>query len=117
MTLRTLAFVATVAMLAFAGVSSAATKAQHRTQTVAVTMTEFRFVFTPKTVHPGTVSFRLANKGKLVHDLLIAGKRSALIGPGKTGALTVTLHKGRYPYRCTVPGHADAGMKGTLVVR
>jgi uncharacterized cupredoxin-like copper-binding protein len=25
--------------------------------------------------------------------------------------------KGRYPYSCTVPGHAAAGMKGTFTVR
>ena len=37
--------------------------------------------------------------------------------PGKTGVLVVTLKKGRYPYLCTVPGHAAAGMKGVLTVR
>jgi uncharacterized cupredoxin-like copper-binding protein len=25
--------------------------------------------------------------------------------------------KGSFPYLCTVPGHAQAGMKGTFVVR
>ena len=40
-----------------------------------------------------------------------------MIGPGKTAKLTVTLKAGKYPYKCTVPGHAAAGMKGTFVVK
>jgi uncharacterized cupredoxin-like copper-binding protein len=40
-----------------------------------------------------------------------------LIQPGQTTKLAVTLKKGSYPYLCTVPGHAEAGMKGTFTVR
>jgi uncharacterized cupredoxin-like copper-binding protein len=40
-----------------------------------------------------------------------------LIAGGKSATLTVTLKKGKkYPYLCTVPGHAAAGMKGTIKV-
>ncbi len=90
--------------------------ARARTQVVTVRMTEFRFAFSTKAVHPGKVTFRLLNKGKLTHDLRIAGKTSAKVQPGKTGVLVVTLKKGKYPYLCTVPGHAAAGMKGVLTV-
>jgi uncharacterized cupredoxin-like copper-binding protein len=85
-------------------------------QTVTVTMTEFKFKFSTKAVHPGKVTFRLVNKGKLAHDLRIAGKTSAKVQPAKTGVLAVTLKKGKYAYLCTVPGHAAAGMKGVLTV-
>jgi uncharacterized cupredoxin-like copper-binding protein len=51
------------------------------------------------------------------HDFKINGKRTPLIGPGKTAKLVVTLEKGRYPFLCTVPGHAAAGMKGMFTVR
>ena len=35
----------------------------------------------------------------------------------QTGTLTVKLVKpGMYEYLCTVPGHAAAGMKGTIKV-
>jgi uncharacterized cupredoxin-like copper-binding protein len=44
-------------------------------------------------------------------------KATAKIGCGKSTNLTVTLKKGKYPYSSTIPGHAAAGMKGTLVVR
>ena len=30
--------------------------------------------------------------------------------------MTVTLRKGKYPYRCTVDSHAELGMKGVLRV-
>lgn len=110
---------ATIAVLALGGAPvPGATARTHavRTQSVTVKMKEFKFVLSPLTVHPGTVVFRLLNVGKLPHDLQIAGKRSAAIKPGKRGTLTVILKKGRYPYRCTLPGHADAGMKGVLRV-
>ena len=52
------------------------------------------------------------------HDFTINGKQTPLISPGKTAKLTVTFKKkGRYPYLCTVPGHAAAGMKGVFTVR
>jgi uncharacterized cupredoxin-like copper-binding protein len=79
--------------------------------TVTVTMKEFK----TKVAH-GTITFKLVNKGKLPHDFSISGKKSKLISPGKTGKLTVTLKKGKLAYKCTVPGHAAAGMKGKLTV-
>jgi uncharacterized cupredoxin-like copper-binding protein len=51
----------------------------------------------------------------MTHDFDIGGKKTPRIGPGKTARLTVTFHnKGRFSYRCTVPGHAQAGMKGVF---
>jgi len=84
--------------------------------TVTVTMKEFKFTLSKKTVPHGTVTFKLVNKGKLKHDFKIAGKKSKLISPGKSGKLIVTLKKGKWSYVCTVPGHAAAGMKGKLTV-
>ncbi len=112
------ALVALTAALALVVVVPPAGARAHgpRAQTVTVTMTEFKFAFSTTAVHPGAVTFRLVNKGKLAHDLKIGGKKSALVQPGKTGALAVSLKKGTYPYLCTVPGHAAAGMKGVLRV-
>ena len=36
--------------------------------------------------------------------------------PAGVKLLTVTLTAGTYTFECTVPGHAEAGMKGTLTV-
>jgi uncharacterized cupredoxin-like copper-binding protein len=89
----------------------------HSTTTVTVTATEFHFKFSPATVHSGKVTFHLVNKGHVTHDLKIDKRTSAKIAPGKSTNLTVTLKAGKYPYLCTIPGHAAAGMKGTLVVK
>ena len=45
------------------------------------------------------------------------GAQNLSIPRGKSAKLTVTLKAGKYPYKCTVAGHAAAGMKGTLVVK
>jgi uncharacterized cupredoxin-like copper-binding protein len=109
----------TIALLAvgLAGPTLAARDSSQAT-TVKTTMKEFKFVLSTKTVRKGAVIFALKNAGKLPHDLRIAGKKSKLLAPGKTGVLGVTFKKaGKYPYLCTVPGHAAGGMKGTLTVR
>ncbi len=84
---------------------------------VTVKMSEFKFVLSTKTAHAGAVVFTVANKGKLPHDFKIAGKKTALLKPGKTAKLTVTLKAGSYTYICTVAGHAPAGMKGKFTVK
>jgi uncharacterized cupredoxin-like copper-binding protein len=79
---------------------------------------ELRFTLATKTVPKGTVTFKVTNKGTLSHDFKIAGKKTPLIAKGKSATLKVTFKKaGKYPYLCTVPGHAAAGMKGTLTVK
>jgi uncharacterized cupredoxin-like copper-binding protein len=78
---------------------------------------ELRFTLSKKTVPRGAVAFKVTNKGSLPHDFEIGGKKTRLLAPGKSQTLKVIFAKaGRYPYLCTVPGHATAGMKGTLVV-
>ena len=84
--------------------------------TVTVTMKEFKFTLSKAKVPHGKVTFKLVNKGKLAHDFAIGGKKSKLIAKGKTGTLIVTLKAGKLGYKCTVPGHAAAGMKGKLTV-
>jgi uncharacterized cupredoxin-like copper-binding protein len=91
-----------------------------RATTVTVTAakpSEFRFTLSKKTVPHGTVTFKVTNKGNLPHDFKIAGHKTRLLSPGQTQSLKVTfVKKGKYPYLCTVTGHAAAGMKGTLTV-
>ena len=85
---------------------------------ITVSATEFKFALLPKTAKKGTVVFTVVNKGKTAHDFKIAGKKTPQVSAGKRTTLRVTFKKaGRYPYLCTVPGHALAGMKGVLVVK
>jgi uncharacterized cupredoxin-like copper-binding protein len=86
--------------------------------TVKVSATELKFALVPKTAKKGAVVFQVTNRGKLPHDFKIAGKKTAVLKPGKAAKLSVTFKKaGRFPYLCTVPGHAAGGMKGVLVVK
>ncbi len=88
---------------------------------VAVTAgkpSEFKFTLAPKTVKKGVVTFKVSNKGALAHDFKIAGKKTKSIAKGKTATLKITFAKaGKFAYLCTLPSHAAAGMKGTLVVK
>jgi len=78
---------------------------------------EFRFTLSKKTVPKGTVNFLVINKGALPHDFKINGHKTTLLTPGQAKTLKVTFLKpGKYPYLCTVTGHAAAGMKGILTV-
>jgi plastocyanin len=86
--------------------------------TVSVKASEFKYALSTKSVSKGSVTFSLKDTGHVAHDLKINGKTSKLIQPGKSTTLKVTFSKpGKYTYVCTVPGHAAAGMKGTLIVK
>src|SRR4029077_11657586 len=68
----------------------------------------------------GTIDFE--NPATLEHDVAIEGPEgkelavSALIGKGKT-SVSADLAAGAYTFFCTVPGHREAGMEGTLTVK
>lgn len=82
---------------------------------ITVTASEFRYVLSKSAAPKGTIVFKLVNKGKLPHDFKIAGKKTAIVAPGKSATLRLTVAKaGRLSYLCTVPGHAGAGMQGTF---
>ena len=87
------------------------------TNRLTVVAVEFKFTLSTKSVKHGPVVFTIKNKGHIAHDFKIDGKVTPLIQPGKSATLSVKFAKaGNYTYLCTVPGHAAAGMKGTLKV-
>jgi uncharacterized cupredoxin-like copper-binding protein len=113
-----LASLALAAPLAATGADTTAAAA--RATTLKVTAgkpTEFHFTLSKKAAAKGVVTFKVTNRGKLEHDLKIGGKRTKLLAPGKTATLKVKLKKGKFKFLCTVPGHAAAGMRGTLTVK
>ena len=109
------------ASLALVPLASARTdrQAAAAATTVQVKGGEFFFKLSAKSIaKPGKVTFVFRNVGHVKHDFKINRKVTPLIRPGKTARLVVTFKKkGKYPYLCTVPGHAAAGMKGTFTVR
>lgn len=117
-TVVALASLALAAPLAATGADTTAAAA--RATTLKVTAgkpTEFHFTLSKKAAAKGVVTFKVTNRGKLEHDFKIGGKRTKLLAPGKTATLKVKLKKGKFKFLCTVPGHAAAGMRGTLTVK
>jgi plastocyanin len=84
--------------------------------------------FTPPTIQakvgqPVRITFE--NKGVIEHDLSFptikadkpATALKVVAKPGQTVTLEFTpTAKGSYEYVCTIPGHKEAGMKGTINV-
>jgi plastocyanin len=111
---------ATFVFAATASAMAAKPKKAGAVKKVTVTMTEFKFAFTPKTYKVGDkVTFTVRNKGVTGHDFDIAGvKNMPVIAGGKTFKYTVSFKKkGVYRYVCTVPRHAELGMTGRLTVK
>jgi plastocyanin len=68
----------------------------------------------------GTVSITMTNMSPLEHNVTVA-EGSKVLGATPTfkgGSMTLTLKlkPGRYVFYCSVPGHRQAGMEGTLNV-
>jgi uncharacterized cupredoxin-like copper-binding protein len=86
-------------------------------KTVKVSSKEFKFVLSTKTAKRGVVIFKVTNVGALQHDFQIKGRKTPLLSHGKSATLRISfLRKGHYPYKCTVAGHAAAGMKGVFTI-
>jgi plastocyanin len=65
----------------------------------------------------GPLQVTLVNKGALQHTFKVENTDFELkTSGGETKAGTVTLAKGTYKFECTIAGHAQAGMKGTIEV-
>lgn len=106
-----------VGVLAIAPAAAPRT-AEPAATTVRVTASEMKFALSTKSAKRGTVVFVVRNRGNVVHDFEIKGKKTRLIQPGKTAQVTVAFPKaGKYHYVCTVFGHEAAGMHGTFTVR
>ncbi|MGH2453516.1 MAG: cupredoxin domain-containing protein [bacterium] len=91
--------------------------------TVQIKAEEFRFTPKDVTLRPGEVIFSVKNDGAIEHNFAIedsTGKKVAGIAsilPEKTDQLRVTLRPGKFVIVCDLPGHKDAGMRGTLTIQ
>ena len=86
---------------------------------VKIKMTEFKFEPTTVEVKAGKVKFELENAGAVEHSFVIIGTDNKLeaVQPGKSGELEVDLKPGTYQIECDIPGHKEAGMTMTIVVK
>jgi plastocyanin len=98
-----------------------AVKGPGGTLQLAASPTDLAFDKTSLSSKAGKVTIDFDNPAALEHNVAIEqnGKEiatSETLAEGKT-SVSADLAPGTYVYLCTVPGHAEAGMEGTLVVK
>jgi uncharacterized cupredoxin-like copper-binding protein len=81
-----------------------------------------KFVQPALSAKAGSVSISFKNASPLSHNLTVADSSGAVVGAtatftGGTRILALNLKSGTYKFYCTVPGHRQAGMEGTLTVQ
>jgi mono/diheme cytochrome c family protein len=73
------------------------------------------------TAPAGALEIDSKNASSIPHDIAIEGNGVNEKGPtgqgGATSTIKVTLKPGKYAFYCTVAGHRQGGMEGTLTVK
>jgi plastocyanin len=83
----------------------------------AITLEAREFAFAPDdvTVDAGEVEVTLDNKGVVEHDFTIDEADVQVYADATESTTeTVTIDEGTYTFYCSIPGHREAGMEGTL---
>lgn len=76
------------------------------------------FVTAKAEAPPGPLTVKSKNDSSVPHNIALeGGEEGAVVSGGGTSEFQADLEAGEYTFLCTVPGHADGGMKGTLVVK
>jgi uncharacterized cupredoxin-like copper-binding protein len=82
---------------------------------------DLKFVPIAASAKSGKVQVKSLNKSSTGHNIAVQGagvnQAGQVVSGGATSQVTVNLKPGTYTFLCTVPGHAQAGMKGTLTVK
>lgn len=72
------------------------------------------------TAEPGRLQIISRNDASIPHNIALEGNGVRAVGKvvqdGGTSQISVTLKRGSYQYFCTVSGHREGGMEGTLSV-
>ena len=67
----------------------------------------------------GPVTFESPNESPIQHNIALkpGGPLGPVVGTGGNSTFKATLKPGTYTFYCSVPGHEEGGMKGTLTVK
>jgi uncharacterized cupredoxin-like copper-binding protein len=87
-------------------------------ETVTLVTKEFYFEPDTVTVAAGSTEIVVDNSGGMVeHDFTLEELGVEIYAaPGDTEREVVDLESGSYEFFCSIPGHREAGMEGTLTV-
>ena len=69
----------------------------------------------------GEVTIRMENPSSVPHNVSVEGdgvdEEGETVEKGGTSEVSAELRAGEYTFYCSVPGHREGGMEGTLTVR
>jgi plastocyanin len=78
------------------------------------------YVFADAVAPPGSLDIRSPNESSVDHDISLEGggidERGEVVRDGGVSEIQVDVQAGEYTFYCSVPGHREAGMEGTLTV-
>lgn len=83
---------------------------------------QLKYNTTALSAKAGAVSINFTNMSPVGHNVTVASSSGAVVGAiptfeGGSKALALNLKPGVYKFYCSVPGHRQAGMEGTLTVK
>ena len=95
------------------------------TPSATLSLVAKEFLYEPKQLlgKAGEVTFTIKNTGSVEHDFAVEDAKGKMLAqvksfaPGKTIQAKAKLNAGAYKVFCSIPGHREAGMEATLVVR
>lgn len=92
--------------------------------TLAIEAASSGLAYASKTANAeaGSVTVDFTNPQGVGHDVAIENSKGETVGETEIvtegeSSTTVELEPGTYTFFCTVPGHREAGMEGTLTVK
>jgi mono/diheme cytochrome c family protein len=79
---------------------------------------QLAYKFKSASAKSGKVTVESKNDSSVPHDIALkGGPGGKLVSGGGVSSFTANLKPGSYTFYCTVPGHEQAGMKGTLSIK
>ena len=87
---------------------------------IQASASELAFVPNQLSAPAGRIMIRMTNPSQLQHSVALAVTgipAGPVVGHGGVSEVVADLAPGTYTFYCTVPGHREAGMIGTLTVR
>ncbi len=82
---------------------------------------QLAYLVSAATAPAGQLTINSKNASSTPHNIAISGPGAnaagKVIANGATSTVSVTVKPGAYQFFCTVPGHRQAGMQGTITVK
>ena len=92
--------------------------AQNSLQIPADANGQLAYQFKSAEAKAGKATIESQNDSSVPHNIALkGGPEGEIVQGGKTSTITVDLKPGKETFYCSVPGHEQAGMKGTLTVK